>query len=204
MSRIGKRPIAIPSGVKAAIADSVLIMDGPKGRRELRLHPAVAVEIDPAAAAITVAPRQTAAASTRHARQHRAVWGTTHRLISNMIIGVTRGFGIQLQVIGVGYGAKLDGKTIVLRLGFANELRLPIPDAVSVSPPETGNFMVTGVGQMPCTTLTFHSPDKQLVGQFAATVRRLRPPEPYKGKGIRYLGEEVKRKAGKALAAGAK
>ncbi len=203
MSKIGKNPVALPDGVKVSLADGALSMEGPKGRMSIRVHSLVSVAVDEKARRIAVSPREFEGRDPKKVRLQQAMWGTTRSLIANMVEGVTRGFTIQLQVVGVGYAARVDGKTLMLRCGFSNEIAVPIPDGVAVEPPKLDSLMITGVGQVPCTTLTFRSADKELVGQFAACVRAKRPPEPYKGKGIRYFGEEVKRKAGKALAAGA-
>ena len=202
MSGIGKQPVPLPEGVQAAVSGDVLAVEGPKGKLEVRLHPAVEVTVDEAARELRCALRDAADAGAREVRFRRALWGTLRRLAANAVEGVTRGYTKQLKVVGVGYNARLEGQALVLRCGFANELTVPVPEGVTVDAPEAGNLMVSGIGQVPCVTLTFHSVDKQLLGQFAASVRRLRPPEPYKGKGIRYADEEVKRKAGKALAAG--
>jgi large subunit ribosomal protein L6 len=200
MSRVGKEPVIVPEGVKVSIQGGVLSAEGPKGSAQMSLDASVDVAFDEAARQITVALADLGNIGIREARQQRAMWGTTQRLISNIIVGVTAGYTKQVQVVGVGYSAKVDGKNLLLRCGFANELCMPIPENITVDPPQPGNLAISGAGQMPCVTVTMHSVDKQAVGQFAAAVRRLRPPEPYKGKGIRYLGEDVKRKAGKALA----
>ena len=203
MSRVGKEPVAVPDGVKVTIKNGVLSAEGPKGTAQMTLDPAVDVNHDEAARQITVALKGLSGLGVRQVHQRRAMWGTTQRLINNIIVGVSVGYTKQLQVVGVGYTAKLDGNSLLLRCGFANEISVPIPDTIKVAPPEAGNLAVAGAGQMPCVTLTIHSADKQAIGQFAAAVRRIRPPEPYKGKGIRYLNEDVKRKAGKALAGAA-
>jgi len=203
MSKTGKNPVALPEGVKVSLADGSLSVEGPKGKVAMRVHPLVSVVVDEKARQIRVAPREFEGRDPKKVSLQRAMWGTTRSLIANMVEGVTRGFTIQLQVVGVGYAARIDGKNLMLRCGFSNEIAVPIPEGVTVEPPKVDSLMITGVGQVPCTMLTMHSADKELIGQFAASVRAKRPPEPYKGKGIRYFGEEVKRKAGKALAAGA-
>ena len=203
MSRVGKHPVAVPDSVKITIQDGVLAAEGPKGAAQMSLDSAVDVGFDEAARQITVALRDLSGLGVREVHHRRAMWGTTQRLITNIIVGVSDGYTKQLQVVGVGYNAKIDGKNLVLRCGFANEVRVAIPDNITVDPPESGNLAVSGAGQMPCVTVTMHSVDKQAIGQFAAAVRRVRRPEPYKGKGIRYMNEEVKRKAGKALAGAA-
>ena len=200
MSRIGKIPISVPGGVEVSIKDGSLGVSGPKGSAQMPVSPAVRVTFDEAARQITVGQADMSAVGARDARKQRAMWGTVHRLIINMIAGVTEGYTKQLQVVGVGYNAKVEGQNLLLRCGYANELSVSIPENITVDPPASGNIAISGAGQMPCVTVTMHSVDKQAIGQFAAAVRHLRPPEPYKGKGIRYMNEEVKRKAGKALA----
>ena len=202
MSRIGKTPVTVPDGVKVDIQDSRLALEGPKGSAEVPLDPAVKVTFDEGTRQIAVALGDLSGIGVREARTRRAMWGTARKLIANAVAGVTQGYTQQLQVVGVGYAARVEGRTLVLRCGFANELNVPIPDAITADPPEAGNIQISGIGQVPCTTLTFHGVNNQELGQFAAAVRGRRPPEPYKGKGIRYMNEEVKRKAGKALAAG--
>ena len=202
MSRTGKIPVAIPDGSTASLADRVLTIAGPKGKAEIEISPLVAVTVDEASRQIRVTPCA-GEIGPKQARPQRAMWGTTRRLIANAVLGVTEGYTRQLQIVGVGYGARIERDRLLLRCGFANEVGMTIPEGLTVDPPEPGNLMITGVGQLPCTTLTLRCTDRQVLGEFAASVRRLRPPEPYKGKGIRYIDEEVKRKAGKALAAGA-
>ncbi len=192
----------LPESVKVSIENNVIAMEGPNGKAELVVNPALTITHDKAAAQIAVTLSKSADATSRDDRKHRPTWGTTRKLIANMVEGITKGYTRQVQVVGVGYGARLEGGNLVLRCGLAHEVSIPVPQGVTVDPPETGSLAVSGAGQVPCTTLTFRSTDKQRVGQFAAAVRRVRPPEPYKGKGIRYVNEEVKRKAGKALAAG--
>ena len=202
MSRLGKTPVPVPDGVTAALDGDVLRVQGPKGHSDLTVHPLIQVTLDDAARHVSVSPKDLEGLSPQQARTQRAMWGTTRQLIANLFVGVTQGYTREVQVVGVGYSTRIDGQNLILRCGSANEVVLPIPDGVSVDPPRQDSLMVTGVGMVPCTALAFHSVDKQQVGQFAAVVRGVRPPEPYKGKGIRYVGEEVKRKAGKALAAG--
>ncbi len=204
MSRIGKAPITVPEGVKATLDHALLTIEGPKGKLTLQVHPAASVAIDEGARRILVTLHDTSPLNARETRKHRAAWGTVQRLITNMIKGVSTEYTKEFQVVGVGYGARLEGGSIILRCGYANEVKVPVPEGVIVAPPEPGNLLISGIGAVPCTTVRCKSIDKRLVGQFAAAVRRIRPPEPYKGKGIRYVNEEVKRKAGKALAAGAK
>ena len=206
MSRIGRKPVTVPSGVKVSVnaTSRTVGLEGPKGKLERAQHPAVEIAYDEAGRKLLVRQRELPGASLRQQRQARAMWGTMRRLLDGMIEGVTKGYTKQLQVVGVGYSARIDKADLCIRAGVANEFRVPIPAGIKVDSPEVGNLMITGIGQVPATTITCHGIDKQQIGQFAVSLRRLRPPEPYKGKGIRYLGEEVKRKAGKALATGAK
>jgi large subunit ribosomal protein L6 len=179
MSRIGKSPISIPKGVKAAVANGVLTVEGPLGKLEQRLHPSVSVAVDAAAGQISVA-------RSGENRIARSVHGLTRALAANMVEGVSKGYEKKLEIVGVGYLAALQKNTLQLRVGFANELQVPIPPGLTVTVPDQTHISIKGI-------------DKQLVGQFAAEVRALRKPEPYKGKGIRYENEQVRRKAGKAV-----
>ena len=179
MSRIGKSPVSIPKGVKATVSGGVLTVEGPLGRLEHRLHPSVAVAIDAASNLLTV---------TRDGdgRLARSVHGLTRALAANMVEGVSKGFEKKLEIVGVGYLAAIQKNVLQLRVGFANELQVVIPPGLTVACPDQTHVTIKGI-------------DKQLVGQFAAEVRSLRKPEPYKGKGIRYENEQVRRKAGKAV-----
>jgi large subunit ribosomal protein L6 len=183
MSRIGKKPVPIPSGVKVAIEGSgtpaaVLTVQGPLGRLEQRLHPLVEVE---------VADQQIQVRRRGDSRQCRALHGLTRALAANMCTGVTAGFSKMLEIVGTGYGARLDGNRLKLTVGYSRDLLVDIPEGLEVATPTVNLIEIKGI-------------DKQQVGDFAARVRKLRPPEPYKGKGIRYRGEAVRRKAGKTLA----
>ncbi|MFM8292318.1 MAG: 50S ribosomal protein L6 [Planctomycetia bacterium] len=177
MSRIGKAPVAIPKGVKAAVSAGSLTVEGPLGRLEHRLHPAVAVAVEDAVLRVT---------RTGDDRVARAVHGLTRALAANMVEGVSKGFEKKLEIVGVGYLAAIQKNMLQLRVGFANELQVPIPAGLTVTCPDQTHITIKGI-------------DKQQVGQFAAEVRALRKPEPYKGKGIRYENEQVRRKAGKAV-----
>ncbi len=179
MSRIGKSPVSIPKGVKAAVTNGVLTVEGPLGKLEQPLHPAVSVAVDAATGQLTV----TRSSDNRVAR---SVHGLTRALAANMVEGVSKGYEKKLEIVGVGYLAALQKNTLQLRVGFANELQVPIPAGLTVTVPDQTHVSIKGI-------------DKQLVGQFAAEVRALRKPEPYKGKGIRYENEQVRRKAGKAV-----
>lgn len=179
MSRIGKAPVQIPKGVKAAMEAGALKVEGPLGKLEHRLHPAVGVDIDQAGGLLTVK-------RSDDTRVSRSVHGLTRALVANMVEGVTKGYEKKLEIVGVGYIAAIQKNVLQLRVGFANELQVPIPSGLNVTCPDQTHVVIKGI-------------DKQLVGQFAAEVRSLRKPEPYKGKGIRYENEQVRRKAGKAV-----
>ncbi len=179
MSRIGKKPVKLPAGVKASLKDRTITVEGKLGKLEWAFREEVEVKIDDAAKEVSV----NSGAETRLAK---ALWGLTRAVIQNMVKGVSEGYEIKLEIVGVGYLAALQGKVLQLRVGFANEIQKPIPDGVVVTCPDQTHIVVKGI-------------DKQKVGQFAAEVRAVRKPEPYKGKGIRYEGEVVRRKAGKAM-----
>jgi large subunit ribosomal protein L6 len=179
MSRIGKAPVPLPKGVKAAVQKDVLTVEGPLGKLEQRLHPAVTVTVDPAASVLSVVRES-------DNRVSRSVHGLTRALAANMVEGVSKGYEKKLEIVGVGYLAAIQKNVLQLRVGFANELQVPIPPGLTVTCPDQTHISIKGI-------------DKQLVGQFAAEVRALRKPEPYKGKGIRYENEQVRRKAGKAV-----
>ena len=177
MSRIGKKPVAISSGVKVSVADREITVEGKLGKLVWSHRPEVDVKVDDEAKQVVV---------SRHSdnREDRAYHGLTRALIQNMIVGVTDGYEKRLEVHGVGYLAAIQGDTLQLRVGFANEIHKKIPAGLDVSCPDQTHIVVKGI-------------DKQKVGQFAAEVRAARKPEPYKGKGVRYEGEQVRRKAGK-------
>jgi large subunit ribosomal protein L6 len=180
MSRIGRKPVPVPSSVKVSIADSTIQIEGPKGKLSFKYRPEIEVKFDQAGQQITVA---------RHddERINRSLHGLTRSLVANMVQGVTTGYSKKLEIVGVGYQAQLKkANTIALQVGFANQVVLEAPPGVSVTVADPTHITIAG-------------PDKQAVGQFAAVVRKVRPPEPYKGKGIRYEGEFVRRKAGKAF-----
>ena len=177
MSRIGKSPVPLPKGVKAAVASGTLTVEGPLGTLRQQIHPAVSVAVD--GGAITVSR----ASDNRTAR---SVHGLTRALAANMVEGVSKGYEKKLEIVGVGYLAAIQKNVLQLRVGFANELQVPIPTGLTVTCPDQTHVSIKGI-------------DKQQVGQFAAEVRALRKQEPYKGKGIRYENEQVRRKAGKAV-----
>jgi large subunit ribosomal protein L6 len=179
MSRIGKIPVPVPAGVKIAVNDRTVGVEGPKGKLEQMLPAMVAVKFDEPGKRIVVS-------RNGETRQHKAMHGLARALVRNMIEGVTKGYEKKLEVVGVGYVAAVQKNELQLRVGFANELKVPIPSNLKVTCPDQTHVLIQGA-------------DKQAVGQFAAEVRALRKPEPYKGKGIRYDGEQVRRKAGKAV-----
>jgi large subunit ribosomal protein L6 len=183
MSRIGKQPVPVPAGVNVTLADGQLSAKGPKGELSFKYHPRMTVTFDAAANRILVS-------RSDDERFSRSLHGLTRNLIFNMIKGVTDGFSKTLEVVGVGYQASLKGKSIHVQVGWANPLVVEAPPGITFEVPDPTHIVVKGC-------------DKHLVGQVAADIRRQRPPEPYKGKGIRYQGEYVRRKAGKAFAGGA-
>ncbi len=178
MSRIGNKPVKILDGVKVNVADGAIAVEGPQGKLSYELRPEVDVKIDDDNKQIVVTRKS-------DARTSRAFHGLTRALIHNMVDGVKQGYEKKLELQGVGYVCSLQGKTLSLRVGLANELKKEIPDGLDVTCPDQTHIHVKGC-------------DKQKVGQFAAEVRALRKPEPYKGKGIRYEGEQIKIKPGKA------
>lgn len=179
MSRIGKKPVPIPAGVKVQIADRTVAVEGKLGRLEWEHRPEVTVAHDAQAGTLVVSREN-------DERLSRALHGLTRALLANMMVGVTQGYEKRLEIQGVGYLAAVQGKTLQLRVGLANELQVPIPDGVKVTVPDQQHVVIQGI-------------EKQKVHHFAAAVRAMRKPEPYKGKGIRYLGEAVRRKQGKAM-----
>jgi large subunit ribosomal protein L6 len=182
MSRIGKQPVVIPSGVKVSVANGLIKVEGPKGKLEFTHHPNVKVESD---------GKQLTVTRPDDDRVNRALHGLTRALINNMVTGVTKGYEKKLKIEGVGYQAAMKGKAVELTVGFANRIVHEPPAGVTVAVPEPTTIVVSGS-------------DKQAVGQFAANIRASKKPEPYKGKGIRYENEVVRRKEGKSFAAGGK
>jgi large subunit ribosomal protein L6 len=183
MSRIGKQPVVLPAGVKAQVADGKVRVEGPKGKLELTFHRNMKVQLGEGGKALQVSRPD-------DERQNRALHGLTRSLIANMVEGVTKGFEKRLKIEGIGYQARMDKKSVVLTVGYANAVTMNPPDGVSVELPDP-------------TTIVIKGADKQKVGQFAAEVRQVRKPEPYKGKGIRYEKEQVRRKEGKSFATAA-
>ena len=183
MSRIGKIPVAVTAGVTVTVSGQKLTAKGPKGSLDLTLFPGVVAKVEGASVVVT---------RTSEEKQVKAMHGTTRALIKNMIKGVSEGYQKNLEVVGVGYKAQLAGKKVNLNVGFANTIAIDVPAGITVATPDATKINVSGI-------------DKALVGQVAADLRAARKPEPYKGKGVRYAGEVVRKKAGKSAAgAGAK
>ena len=175
MSRIGKRPVTIPSGVTATIEGSLLSVKGPKGTLTLPLRDEISYTVE--GDAIVVKPANETKAA-------RAFWGMQRTLVNNLVEGVTQGFTKVLEITGVGYRAQAQGKNLRLRLGYSHDVNFPVPEGIEVKTPDNTTVEISGI-------------DKQKVGQVAAEIRRWRKPEPYKGKGIKYRGEYIFRKEGK-------
>ena len=180
MSRIGRLPVTVPANVNVAVKENAVTIKGPKGELSFEAKTGVAVSYDEGA-------RQLSVERSGDEGPTRALHGTTRALLANMVKGVTEGYIRKLEIVGVGYQAQLKGaNTVGLQVGFANQVVLKAPDGVTVTVNDPTHLTIAGI-------------DKQKVGQFAAEVRAVRPPEPYKGKGIKYEGEVVRRKAGKAF-----
>ena len=175
MSRIGKKPVVVPSGITANVEGQTVKIKGPKGALQVVLHDDVSVKLD--GGQIKVDPRF----ETKRARSQ---WGTSRTLIANLIAGVTKGFEQRLEINGVGYRASVQGKNLQIALGYSHDIVYPIPEGITIATPRPVEIVITGS-------------DRQQVGQVAAEIRDYRPPEPYKGKGIKYAGERIFRKEGK-------
>ncbi len=175
MSRIGKKPVALPKGVTASVSGQTVKVKGPKGELSVTLVEEVSAKVDEHG--VHVVPNE----DMERADQ---MWGLSRTLVNNLVVGVTTGFSEKLEIQGVGYRAAVQGKTLQLQLGFSHDVNYPIPEGITI------------VAEKP-TMLTISGSNKQLVGQVAAEIRSWRPPEPYKGKGVRYANEYVRRKEGK-------
>ena len=176
MSRIGRMPITVPAGVEVSVAAGNLVtVKGPKGTLTQQLHPAMMIELD---GAIINVKRPS------DAKEHRSLHGLTRTLLNNMIVGVNEGYKKELDINGVGYRANKDGNKLVMNLGFSHDVIVPEIDGITIEVPNPNKLIISGC-------------DKQKVGQFAAEIREYRRPEPYKGKGIKYVDEVIRRKAGK-------
>jgi len=175
MSRIGKKAVPVPSGVTANVEGQTVKVKGPKGALQVVLHGDVSAKLE--GGAIKIDPRS----ETKRARSQ---WGTSRTLVANLIAGVTKGFEENLEITGVGYRAAVQGKNLQLQLGYSHDVVYPIPEGIAIATAKPTEIKITGI-------------DKQKVGQVAAEIRDYRPPEPYKGKGVKYAGEYIFRKEGK-------
>ena len=182
MSRIGRKPIAVPAGVDVSIADGVVTVKGAKGTLTQKVHPNMTVTVENGEVLVT---------RPNDEKENRALHGLTRSLIANMVTGVTKGFSKKLEVNGVGYRVQKQGKDLVMNLGYSHQVTVSEIPGITIEAPSPNEIIISG-------------PDKQLVGQFAAEVREKRPPEPYKGKGIKYADEHIRRKEGKAGGKGKK
>ncbi len=180
MSRIGKKPVVIPQGVTIQVSPGSVAVKGQKGELKLVTRPEVSVAVEGTSVSVK---------ATNEERGSRALQGTTRALIANMIEGVSKGYEKKLEISGVGYDAALEGKMLVLKLGFNKPVRFEVPSTVVIEVPNPTTLLIKGI-------------DNQQVGTVASAIRKLRKPEPYKGKGIKYSGEVIKRKSGKAFASG--
>lgn len=179
MSRIGKKIIQIPAGVTISLDKDVVTVKGPKGSLNITLRPEIGVELGDGTASVVV---------KRETKESPAFWGLTRALIANMVLGVTEGFEKKLELVGVGYRAKQAGTGISLSVGFSHPVEFPAPEGIQLTVEDTTNIIIRGM-------------NKQLVGLTAAQIRKVREPEPYKGKGIKYSDEVIRRKAGKSAKA---
>ncbi|BAM90508.1 50S ribosomal protein L6 [Bradyrhizobium oligotrophicum S58] len=175
MSRIGKKPVAVPSGVTASVDGQTVKMKGPKGQLQFIVHDDVDVKFE--SGQVKVAPRS-------ETKRARSLYGTARAQIANLVEGVTKGFEKKLEITGVGYRAAMQGKNLQLALGYSHDVVYQIPEGITIAVPKPTEITVTGI-------------DSQRVGQVAAEIRAYRPPEPYKGKGVKYAGEFIFRKEGK-------
>lgn len=175
MSRVGKKPIPIPDKTKITYANRLLTVEGAKGKLSHSIHPAVDLNIEDGILNVTLSTED---------RNTRALQGLTRSLVANMITGVNQGFERRLEINGIGYRAELSGKKIILNVGYSNPVDFDLPEGISATVEKNNNIILSGI-------------DKQMVGLAAAAIRRIRPPEPYKGKGIKYAEEQIRRKAGK-------
>ena len=175
MSRVGKKPVTIPDKTKITYVNRLLTVEGEKGKLSHTIHPDVDLKIDDGVMNVTMVAEN---------RQSRALQGLTRSLVANMITGVTKGFERDLEVNGIGYRAELSGNQIIFNVGYSNPVAFDLPEGISATVAKNNNIKLSGI-------------DKQKIGLAAAAIRRIRPPEPYKGKGIKYAEEHIRRKAGK-------
>lgn len=176
MSRIGKKPVPIPAGVEVNVGDSEVVVKGPKGQLSQPLLPGIRINVDNGHVVVE---------RTSDEKRHRAMHGLARSLVANMVEGVTKGYQKNLELKGVGYRAQMQGKNLVLSVGYSHPVEIAPPEGIELEVPQPTKIVVKGI-------------DKQLVGQVAADIRAVRPPEPYLGKGIMYEGERIRRKAGKS------
>jgi len=192
MSRIGKKPVSIPAGVKVEVIDGNIKVSGPKGNLEFRSRPNIKVNVDGGANKVIIEN------TMPQSRTDRAMHGTTRALINNMVIGVSKGFEQKLEIFGTGYSVKEQGGKLIITVGYSHPIEMQIPKSVKAViniPAAKGNDIPAKF------TLTGY--DKHELGQFASDIRKSKPPEPYQGKGIRFAGQHIKKKVGKAVAGGA-
>jgi len=180
VSRIGRKPVTVASGVTVRLDDRNVKVKGPKGELSARIHEHIGVDVKDT----TVEVKRSG-----NGKQDRALHGLWRALIQNMVVGVSQGFTRKLELVGVGYRAEMKGKTLQLLLGYSHPILFQAPEGVKIETPSQTSIMISGI-------------DKEIVGMVAAKIRSFRPPEPYKGKGVKYEGEHIRRKAGKAAAAG--
>ncbi|HOJ62869.1 MAG TPA: 50S ribosomal protein L6 [Spirochaetota bacterium] len=178
MSRIGKLPIIIPDGVKVSVIDKNITIEGPKGKSSITLLDNVKVKVEDN-------PKRIIVERSSDEKFDKASHGLFRVLINNVVIGVTKGFEKKLEIVGTGFKANMEGTNLVLNIGFSHPIKYPIPQGIKVAIEENTKITISGI-------------DNQLVGHVASEIRKIRPPEPYKGKGIKYVDEKVRRKAGKA------
>jgi large subunit ribosomal protein L6 len=178
MSRIGKKPVIIPSGAKVEVKDDIVYVEGPKGKLQLHFSDRIKVEIKDNSVIVT---------RSNDTKLDRSLHGLYRAMINNMVKGVTDGYKKELEIIGVGFKASVQGNALNLQLSFSHPVNFPIPEGIKIETPKPTQLVITGI-------------DKEKVGKAASEIRAIYPPEPYKGKGIRYLGEYVKKKVGKAQA----
>jgi large subunit ribosomal protein L6 len=176
MSLIGKIPVQVPPGVKVSFQDEIITVEGPKGKLTQKYHPVITFEAKDGSIQVERANDE---------KQTKSFHGLYRNLLNNMVIGVSAGFARSLIITGVGYRAEVQGNLLIMNLGYSNEIVVGVPEGLTVATEPNGKLTISGI-------------DKQRVGEFAAQVRKLRPPEPYKGKGIRYEDEQIRRKAGKS------
>lgn len=186
MSRIGKAPIPLPAGVNAELTDHTLVVKGPKGELSRQLHDQIEIAIEDQVILVR---------RPSESKQHRSLHGLTRTLVANMVTGVSQGYEKVLELYGVGFRIQQQGQRLTMQLGFSHPVVFDLPEGIAAAPE---SFVPTGENRYLSARLTLRGIDKEMLGQTAATIRAAKKPEPYKGKGFRYRGEVVRRKAGKA------